>query len=205
MGSPGKAFDAILPHGSPTLTAVEVVAYNVELKDDDGLIGGRATKVSLRAIVDSWRQTLRQVDRDPMGTVASEKPITKRPGELIAHGDPEAAGLMQGAIEQFAQELALVIRAVPYSQGLERHRATGNRRGLFPQSPRRAGDRPSVCYSKGRRNKAPDCGHPQRTRRSRHAGGRASCAGMDLSSARRHPCGGHRRHQHSRWNYHAQS
>jgi hypothetical protein len=35
---------AVAPHGSHRLPAVDVDSYNVELKDDEGFIGDRASK-----------------------------------------------------------------------------------------------------------------------------------------------------------------
>ena len=39
---------AVAPHGSHRLPAVEVDSYNVELKDNEGFIGDRASKGAFR-------------------------------------------------------------------------------------------------------------------------------------------------------------
>ena len=39
------AAPAVSPHGSHRLPAVDVDSYNVELKDDEGFIGDRASKL----------------------------------------------------------------------------------------------------------------------------------------------------------------
>ena len=39
---------AVAPHGSLRLPAVDVESYNVELKDDEGFIGYRASKGAFR-------------------------------------------------------------------------------------------------------------------------------------------------------------
>ena len=92
------------------LPAVEVDSYNIETKDDEGFIGDRVTKGSFREIIENWRKPLRKTGDDPFGKEASETSARKSSMTLLAEGDPEAAGIVQGAIEDFAQELALVIR-----------------------------------------------------------------------------------------------
>src|SRR5438874_6317806 len=71
-------------HGAAKLPSVDVDSYNVELKDDEGFIGDRASKGAFRALIDL--------------------------DEIFARGDTEAAGLIHGAIADFSQEFALVIR-----------------------------------------------------------------------------------------------
>jgi len=100
----------IARHGAARLPAVEVESYNVELKDDEGYVGDRASKGAFRAIIENWRKPLRELGHDPFGDEPSRSLSKKRLDTLLAGGDPEAAGVVQGAIEDFAQGLALVIR-----------------------------------------------------------------------------------------------
>ena len=58
----------------------------------------------------SWRAALRKVGADPFGENASDELTKKKLDELLVRGDPEAAGIVHGAIEEFSQEFALVIR-----------------------------------------------------------------------------------------------
>jgi hypothetical protein len=51
---------AVAPHGSHRLPAVDVDSYNVELKDDEGFIGDRASKGAFRNMIDRIRKTLRK-------------------------------------------------------------------------------------------------------------------------------------------------
>jgi hypothetical protein len=100
----------IAAHGVARLPAVEVESYNVELKDDEGFIGDRASKGAFRSFVENWRKPLRELGHDPFGDEPSSELTKKRLDTLFAGGDPEAAGIVHGAIESFAQELALVTR-----------------------------------------------------------------------------------------------
>lgn len=97
-------------HGASRLPRVEVDSYNVELKDDEGFIGDRASKTAFRQIIENWRKPMRQAGQDPLGEVKSEDLTKKKLDSLFEKGSAEAAGVLQGAIEDFAQELALVIR-----------------------------------------------------------------------------------------------
>jgi hypothetical protein len=89
---------------------VDVDSYNVELKDDEGFLGDRASKGAFRAIIENWRKPLRKAGKDPFGDEPSDDINKKKLDSLLVEGDPEAAGILQGAIEDFAQELALIIR-----------------------------------------------------------------------------------------------
>jgi hypothetical protein len=101
----------VLPtHGASRLPAVEVESYNIELKDDEGFIGDRASKGAFRRFIDHWRKPLREIGHDPFGDEQSETLTKKHLDTLLVSGDREAAGIVQGAIESFAQELALVTR-----------------------------------------------------------------------------------------------
>jgi hypothetical protein len=101
---------SIAAHGASRLPAVEVESYNVELKDDEGFLGDRASKGAFHEIIENWRKPLRKAGDDPFGEEASEDISKKKLDSLLADGDLEAAGIVQGAIEDFAQEFALVIR-----------------------------------------------------------------------------------------------
>ena len=63
----------IAVHGAQRLPAVIVDSYNVELKDEEGLVGDRASKGAFRAIVDKWRKPLREGGEDPFGDDATSQ------------------------------------------------------------------------------------------------------------------------------------
>src|SRR5689334_10276459 len=98
---------AIAAHGARRLPTVDVDGYTVELKDDEGLLGDRASKGAFRSIIENWRKPLRKQGNDPFGDTPSEDLTKKELDSLLTKGDPDAAGILQGAIEDFAQELAL--------------------------------------------------------------------------------------------------
>jgi predicted NBD/HSP70 family sugar kinase len=101
---------SLTQHGALRLPAVDVEAYNTELKDDEGFIGDRANKGAFRRFLDEWRKPLQEIGEDPFGDVETTELTKKKLDALLAGGDPEAAGVVQGAIESFAQELSLVLQ-----------------------------------------------------------------------------------------------
>src|SRR3954466_1394349 len=98
---------AVAAHGARRLPSVDVDSYNVELKDDEGFLGDRASRGAFRQIIENWRKPLRKSGHDPFGDEASDEISKKKLDALLSEGDLEAAAVVQGAIEDFAQELAL--------------------------------------------------------------------------------------------------
>jgi ROK family protein len=101
---------ALPVHGGARLPSVEIDSYNLETRDGDGFLGDRVNKRAFRKTVEALRKPLRQNGDDPFGDEPSEKLNRKTLDALITKGDPEAAGIVQGAIEEFANDLAYVIR-----------------------------------------------------------------------------------------------
>src|SRR5690349_19075017 len=100
----------LIHHGAPRLTAVSIDTYNEELKDAEGFVGDRASNRAFRAILEDWRERLRAVGEDPLGETPSDEISKKKLDKLLLDGDPEAAGVVHAAIEEFATELATVTK-----------------------------------------------------------------------------------------------
>src|ERR1700704_3899783 len=97
-------------HGATRLPSVDVDSYNIELKDDDGFLGDRASKGAFRKILDSLRKPLKKNGEDPLGSKSAEAIGKSALDEALVGDDVGAAALVHGAIEEFAQELAYVTR-----------------------------------------------------------------------------------------------
>ena len=98
----------IARHGATRLPSVEVDSFNVELKDDEGFLGDRASKGAFREILDGLRKPLKKNGDDPLGKKSTDE-IPKSDLDAVLVGDDvAAAALVHGAIEEFAQELAYV-------------------------------------------------------------------------------------------------
>ncbi|MGY2810085.1 ROK family protein [Bradyrhizobium sp. USDA 4506] len=100
----------IAHHGATRLPSVDIDSFNIELKDDEGFLGDRASKGAFRKILDRWRKPLRKSDEDPFGDEPSDQISKKKLDELLVGDDTEASAVVHSAIEEFAQELAYVTR-----------------------------------------------------------------------------------------------
>jgi predicted NBD/HSP70 family sugar kinase len=100
----------LLAHGAEQLSRVIVDAYNADMRTAEGFVGDRASKRAFEAIFDDWRERLGKTGEDPFGDTPTEELSKKQLDKALTEGDPEAAGLVHGAIEEFAQEFAAVIR-----------------------------------------------------------------------------------------------
>src|SRR4030088_2110306 len=95
-------------HGATRLPSVDVDSFNIELKDDDGFLGDRASKGAFRKILDTLRKPLIKNGEDPLGSKATDAIPKSALDEALLGADVGAAALVHGAIEEFAQELAYV-------------------------------------------------------------------------------------------------
>ena len=98
-------------HGAATLPAVTVDTYNAELRTPDGFLGDRASSRAFKALLDHWRKRLRDSKADdPLGDAPTDDIPRRKLDELLVSGDTEAAGLVHGVVEEFAQSLTLVVK-----------------------------------------------------------------------------------------------
>jgi hypothetical protein len=97
-------------HGASTLPSVEVESYNLEIEDEEGFVGDKASKGAFRDILDGVRKMLRTAGEDPLGNASSEALSRKELHEILTKGGAAAAAVVHSAIEAFAQQLAGVIR-----------------------------------------------------------------------------------------------
>src|SRR4051795_9200727 len=97
-------------HGATRLPSVDVDSFNIELKDDEGFLGDRASKGAFRKILEQWRKPLRKSGEDPFGKEPSENISKKALDAVLIGDDVEASAVVHSAIEEFAQELASLTR-----------------------------------------------------------------------------------------------
>jgi len=100
----------ILVHGGRVLPAVIVDTYNEVLRDEEGFVGDRASGRAFRAILDDWREKLRAQGEDPFGDTPSWEVSKAKLDKMLAGADPLAAGLVHTVVEEYALELATVVR-----------------------------------------------------------------------------------------------
>ncbi|WP_089173322.1 ROK family protein [Bosea sp. AS-1] len=97
------------PHGAAELPSVTVTSYNLEVRDEDGYVGDKASRGAFVEHLDALRTHLKRNGDDPLdGDTAS---ISKKDLDaLLKDGDATEAALVLSAVESFAQSLAFVIR-----------------------------------------------------------------------------------------------
>ncbi len=97
-------------HGAKQLPGVIVDSYNLEIRDEDGFVGDKASRVAFHEMLEKWREPLRKLGADPLGEKPTEEIEKKKLDKLLTEGDPEAGGIVHSAIEDFAQALAKVVK-----------------------------------------------------------------------------------------------
>ena len=108
--TPNAAAPSVLAHGGHVLPAVTVDTYNEELRDEDGFVGDRASGRAFRAILEDWREKLGAHGEDPFGDLPTEEISKSKLDKMLAGADPLAAGLVHTVVEEYAVELATVVR-----------------------------------------------------------------------------------------------
>lgn len=97
-------------HGAEELPEVILKSYNLQIQDEKGFLGDRASGRAFRAMLDELRAQVSEVAEDPLGDKPSKELKKKALDKILADGDAVAAGVVHGAIEEFATQLAGVVR-----------------------------------------------------------------------------------------------
>jgi hypothetical protein len=100
----------IVAPGASCLPWVEIDSFNLELKDEEGFLGDRASKAAFRETLEEWRKPLRGSGDGPFGKEPSENISKKELDATLVGADTEASAVVHSAVEDFAQELAHVTR-----------------------------------------------------------------------------------------------
>jgi len=96
-------------HGAATLTSVTVDAYNSQIREEDGFVGDRARRAVFFQTLDKWRD-IADPRHEIFGDVPTKELSKSRLDEILLEGNPAEQALVISAIEDFASELAAVIR-----------------------------------------------------------------------------------------------
>src|SRR5258708_13061075 len=103
----------IARHGATRRPSVNVDSFNIELKDDDGFLGDRASKGAFRKILDTLRKPLKKNGEDPLGIKSAEAIGKSGFDGALVRDDIGAAPLVHGPIEEFAPQLPNPTRRFP--------------------------------------------------------------------------------------------
>ena len=81
----------IARHGATRLPSVDVDSFNIELKDDEGFLGDRASKGAFRKILDRWRKPSRKSGEDRFELIGKNAMLSiftrSNPQPIRAAGD----------------------------------------------------------------------------------------------------------------------
>jgi hypothetical protein len=108
--SPGTELHSAEVHGLRELPGLRVDGYSLQLRDKDGFVGDQASQTAFRELLERWRKRRRKKGKDPLGSLHSGDLSKKQLDLALQKTVSEAADVMHGAIEEFAEELAFVIQ-----------------------------------------------------------------------------------------------
>ena len=96
-------------HGARELSSVIVEGYSLQLRDKDGFVGDAASQTAFRELLERWRKRRRKKGKDPFGASHSRELSKQHLDDVLgAEKASEAADVLHGVIEEFAEELAHV-------------------------------------------------------------------------------------------------
>ncbi|MCU4178775.1 ROK family protein [Bosea sp. BH3] len=96
------------PHGAVELPSALITSYNLEVRDDEGFVGDKASRGAFMAHLEALRRHLKRAGDDPLKGPTKE--IGKKQLDALLEGDAGEAALVLSAVEDFAQSFAFVIR-----------------------------------------------------------------------------------------------
>jgi hypothetical protein len=101
---------ALPVHGARLFPGLRLDSCSLDLPDGARQFGDRASHQAFDRILAGWRRRARRGGADPFGAEPDEAPARETLDATLAAGRSEAAGLLQGAIEDYAGALADVVR-----------------------------------------------------------------------------------------------
>ncbi|EJL78479.1 transcriptional regulator/sugar kinase [Polaromonas sp. CF318] len=120
-GAPSLPED--LRHGGLRQPTVAIQGYSLQLHDGEGFVGDSVSRTAYSEMLDAWRTLYRRISGlDPLGRKPTAKISKKRLDELLRRNG-KAAAIIAAASEDYAWQLARVVRrflAHPSWQGVRR-------------------------------------------------------------------------------------
>ncbi|MEF7612921.1 ROK family protein [Aquincola sp. MAHUQ-54] len=111
-----------LTHGSCDLPDVRIDGYSLDIEDEDGQVGDRASQTAFRELLTEWRERLEKAGRDPLGPTPSEEMSKSELDRLAREGDTEAVRTISLAVVDFSEQLSHVVQRLrqhPSWKGVE--------------------------------------------------------------------------------------
>src|SRR5436189_242969 len=111
----------IARHGATRLPSVEVDSFNIELKDDDGFLGDRASKGAFRKILDTLRKPLQKNGDDPLGKKSTEEIAKSELDDVLVGVDIGGTNIRCGVVDTCWKKSPDLSRAEVWKSELWRH------------------------------------------------------------------------------------
>jgi hypothetical protein len=102
-----------------------VDACNAELRNNQEFVGDRANTRAFQKYLDQWRERVRRVGQDPFSSMPTRQLYEDRHAfqEILTNSDYKAVGMLFSAVEDYAQQLAGVVRCLLRLNGRIRKRS----------------------------------------------------------------------------------
>lgn len=102
--------DRLLGHGASTLPTATVDNYNLDIKYRGEILNNRVRKGAFLDKIEGFRRNSQKFGDDPMRDLPTADFSKKKLGSLLNGEEPEAAVIVQTAIDDFAQDIADVLQ-----------------------------------------------------------------------------------------------
>lgn len=116
--------DLAMPHGAADLPVARVESHSLEIREDGGFLGDKASETAFRELLDLWRDRLADARSTPFGEGPTEEIERDDLDEALTRpSDPDEAEALDRALDAFADDLAGVLDRflhVPSWAGVER-------------------------------------------------------------------------------------
>ncbi|CAM3567773.1 Glucokinase [Bordetella sputigena] len=102
--------DSHLQHGGLEFPDFIIDNYSLSLRDDKGFVGDNASRPAFQAILEAWRRLFEALHgKDPLGDKPTED-IPKKKLDVMMRREGAAAAAIHGALEDYAEQLARVVK-----------------------------------------------------------------------------------------------
>ncbi len=116
--------DLATPHGAADLPVVRVESHSLDIREEGGFLGDKASETAFRELLDLWRDRLAEAGSTPFGEGPTEEIEREELDEaLVRPDDPDEAEALERALAAFSDDLADVLQRflrTPSWAGVER-------------------------------------------------------------------------------------
>ncbi|WP_082659053.1 ROK family protein [Aureimonas sp. AU40] len=102
--------DLAAPHGAADLPVARVESHSLDIREDGGFLGDKASETAFRTLLDLWRERLSGQGDTPFGNAPTEELERDELDETLHRPDNAGeAEALDGALQDFAVDLADVL------------------------------------------------------------------------------------------------